>query len=84
MSAKTFVDTNVLICAHDADVRSKYEIAQAALRALWEDGTGLLSPQSPRILCECDPQNRKAAQSNSGTVRREHVPSGASNSTQPM
>jgi predicted nucleic acid-binding protein len=45
MSDKTFVDTNVLLYAHDVDLRSKHEIAQAALRELWEDGSGVLSPQ---------------------------------------
>jgi predicted nucleic acid-binding protein len=45
MSAKTFVDTNILVYAHDIDDRSKHEIARDALRELWNDGTGLLSPQ---------------------------------------
>jgi predicted nucleic acid-binding protein len=45
MSGRTFVDTNVLIYAHDVDDRSKHERARSALRALWDDGTGVLSPQ---------------------------------------
>jgi predicted nucleic acid-binding protein len=45
MSAKTFVDTNILVYAHDLDDRSKHECARDALRELWNDGTGLLSPQ---------------------------------------
>lgn len=45
MSAKTFVDTNVLVYAHDLDDRSKHEVARDALRELWNDGTGLVSPQ---------------------------------------
>jgi len=45
MSAKTFVDTNILVYAHDIDDRSKHELARDALRELWNDGTGLLSPQ---------------------------------------
>ena len=45
MSDKTFVDTNVLIYAHDVDTRSKRETARASLRELWNAGTGVLSPQ---------------------------------------
>jgi predicted nucleic acid-binding protein len=45
MSDKTFVDTNILIYAHDLDDRSKHDLARDALRELWSDGTGLLSPQ---------------------------------------
>jgi predicted nucleic acid-binding protein len=45
MSAKTFVDTNILVYAHDVDDRSKHEFARAALRELWNDGSGILSPQ---------------------------------------
>jgi len=45
MSGKTFVDTNVLFYAHDVDDRSKHDLARDALRELWNDGTGVLSPQ---------------------------------------
>ena len=45
MSVKTFVDTNVLIYAHDADAGSKHEIAQGVLRDLWSRRDGVLSPQ---------------------------------------
>jgi predicted nucleic acid-binding protein len=45
MNAKTFVDTNVLIYAHDVDARTKHEIARAILRKLWSERTGALSPQ---------------------------------------
>ena len=45
MSAKTFVDTNILVYAHDIDDRLKHDRAGDALRELWNDGTGLLSPQ---------------------------------------
>ena len=45
MSAKTFVDTNVLVYAHDVDDPSKHDLARDALRELWNDGTGVLSPQ---------------------------------------
>jgi predicted nucleic acid-binding protein len=45
MSDKTFVDTNVLIYAHDIDARSKHKIANTVLRELWSERTGILSVQ---------------------------------------
>jgi predicted nucleic acid-binding protein len=45
MSDKTFVDTNVLIYAHDADAKHKHEIAKGVLRELWSQRTGVLSMQ---------------------------------------
>jgi predicted nucleic acid-binding protein len=45
MSGKTFVDTNVLIYAHDVDAAAKHQIAKAVLRDLWAERTGVLSVQ---------------------------------------
>ena len=45
MSDRTFVDTNVLIYAHDVDAGRKHDIAKAVLRELWVDRTGILSTQ---------------------------------------
>jgi predicted nucleic acid-binding protein len=45
MSDKTFVDTNVLIYAHDADARAKHETAKKVLHELWSERTGILSTQ---------------------------------------
>jgi predicted nucleic acid-binding protein len=45
MSAKTFVDTNILIYAHDADSKAKHEVAKSVLRELWSERTGILSMQ---------------------------------------
>lgn len=45
MSDKTFVDTNVLIYAHDVDAKSKHEIAKDVLRELWARRAGVLSMQ---------------------------------------
>ena len=45
MSDKTFVDTNVLIYAHDVDAKAKREVAKNALRELWNHRTGVLSVQ---------------------------------------
>jgi len=45
MSGKTFIDTNVLIYAHDAHGGAKRQIAQAILRELWSEQGGVLSMQ---------------------------------------
>jgi len=45
MSGKTFVDTNVLIYAHDVDAKAKHEVAKSVLRELWTQRTGVLSMQ---------------------------------------
>ena len=45
MSDKTFVDTNVLIYAHDLDAQSKHDSARRILRELWSERSGVLSPQ---------------------------------------
>jgi predicted nucleic acid-binding protein len=45
MNGKTFVDTNVLIYAHDIDAGPKYETAKSVMRELWSNRTGLLSAQ---------------------------------------
>ena len=45
MSDRTFVDTNVLIYAHDSDAKSKREVARHILAELWSSRTGVLSMQ---------------------------------------
>jgi predicted nucleic acid-binding protein len=45
MSDKVFVDTNILIYAHDIDARAKHEVAKSVLRELWRQRTGVLSMQ---------------------------------------
>jgi predicted nucleic acid-binding protein len=45
MSAKTFIDTNVLIYAHDLDQKEKRSIAQRLLIELLKNRSGVLSPQ---------------------------------------
>ena len=45
MSDKTFVDTNVLIYAHDVDAKAKHEAAKRVLLELWGERTGVLSMQ---------------------------------------
>jgi predicted nucleic acid-binding protein len=42
---RTFVDTNVLIYAHDVDAGRKHDVARAVLRDLWTERAGVLSTQ---------------------------------------
>jgi predicted nucleic acid-binding protein len=45
MNAKAFVDTNVLVYAHDASAVEKHEIAKSLIDELWIEKTGVLSTQ---------------------------------------
>lgn len=45
MSGRTFVDTNVLIYAHDVDAGHKRDVARELLQNLWAERTGVLSTQ---------------------------------------
>lgn len=45
MSDKTFIDTNILIYAHDVDAGLKHARACALIRSLWETRQGVLSIQ---------------------------------------
>lgn len=45
MSARYFVDTNILMYAHDASAGGKHERAKAIVEELWRDRTGALSTQ---------------------------------------
>lgn len=45
MNAKTFVDSNILIYAHDIDAKAKHTTAKRLLEELWEDGSAMLSMQ---------------------------------------
>jgi predicted nucleic acid-binding protein len=45
MNGKTFIDTNILIYAHDIDAGAKNEAAKAVLRELWTERLGVLSMQ---------------------------------------
>jgi len=45
MTAKVFVDTNILVYAHDADSGPKQRIAAEQIAALWNDRAGRVSAQ---------------------------------------
>jgi predicted nucleic acid-binding protein len=45
MNAKAFIDTNVLIYAHDIDSAAKHDLAKRVLQQLWTERAGALSTQ---------------------------------------
>ena len=45
MSGKVFIDTNILIYAHDLDAGEKHSISATILKHLWETETGIISAQ---------------------------------------
>jgi predicted nucleic acid-binding protein len=45
MNDKTFVDTNILIYAHDVDAKAKHDVAKGVLSELWRQRAGVLSMQ---------------------------------------
>ena len=51
MSGKCFVDTNILLYAHDRSAGVKHERAQRLLEELWNSGRGVLSTQVLQELC---------------------------------
>jgi predicted nucleic acid-binding protein len=51
MSDKYFVDTNILVYAHDRSAGIKHERAQRLLEQLWDSANGVLSTQVLQELC---------------------------------
>lgn len=51
MSDRYFVDTNILMYAHDASAGVKHERAQALVEGLWRNRSGALSTQVLQELC---------------------------------
>jgi predicted nucleic acid-binding protein len=51
MSAKQFVDTNILMYAHDATAGAKHERAKLLVEDLWRSGSGAISTQVLQELC---------------------------------
>ncbi len=45
MSGKIFLDTNILIYAHDIDAGNKHSVSRKIVKDLWENRTGVLSTQ---------------------------------------
>jgi len=45
MSARCFVDTNILMYAHDTSAGAKHERARAVIEGLWRERSGVISTQ---------------------------------------
>jgi len=45
MNVKTFVDTNIVVYAHDRSAGRKHKISKEILRELWQKRIGILSTQ---------------------------------------
>jgi predicted nucleic acid-binding protein len=51
MSDKFFVDTNILVYAHDRSAGTKHHRARALVEKLWNSGEGVVSTQVLQELC---------------------------------
>ena len=51
MSDKYFVDTNILVYAHDTSAGAKHERAKALVEELWRQRSGVVSTQVLQELC---------------------------------
>ena len=51
MNGKCFVDTNILVYAHDLAQKAKHEQARELIQKLWDSGDGVLSTQVLQELC---------------------------------
>lgn len=51
MTDKCFVDTNILVYAHDRSAGAKHERARKLVEQLWTSGQGVLSTQVLQELC---------------------------------
>ena len=51
MSDKCFMDTNILVYAHDRSAGVKHQRARALVEQLWDSGRGALSTQVLQELC---------------------------------
>jgi predicted nucleic acid-binding protein len=58
MSDRYFIDTNILMYAHDTSAAEKHERAKALVEELWRDRTGVVSTQ---VLQELSVNLRKKA-----------------------
>ena len=45
MKDRIFVDTNILIYAHDMDAGAKHDVAISIIEKIWEEKTGIISTQ---------------------------------------
>ena len=51
MNGRYFVDTNILMYAHDRTAGAKHERAKTLVEELWQDRSGVVSTQVLQELC---------------------------------
>jgi predicted nucleic acid-binding protein len=51
MNGKAFIDTNILICAHDRSAGQRHALTEALLERLWHEKRGVLSTQVLQEFC---------------------------------
>ena len=51
MSDKCFVDSNILLYAHDSSTGTKHGLAKTLVEKLWQSGTGVVSTQVLQEVC---------------------------------
>jgi len=71
MSGKAFVDTNILMYAHDSSTGAKHTRARALVEELWQARSGVVSTQVLQELCVN--LRRKAARPLDARATREIV-----------
>jgi MTH538 TIR-like domain (DUF1863) len=71
MSDRFFVDTNILMYAHDASAGAKHERAKTLVEQLWRDRTGVVSTQVFFSFHDDRDVRRIVQVRNSWVVRRE-------------
>ena len=71
MSDKYFVDTNILMYAHDTSAGAKHERAKALIEELWRQRSGVVSTQVLQELCVN--LRRKAGRPPTTKIARELV-----------
>lgn len=65
---KQFVDTNILVYAHDRGTGKKHDRARALIRQLWENSQGVLSTQVLQEFC-VSLRRRSAHPRSAGEIR---------------
>ena len=75
MTDKCFLDTNILVYAHDRGSGEKHERAKSLVERLWDEGSGVLSTQ---VLQEfyvniCRKAKRPVSPEEAATIVREYL-----------
>jgi len=82
---RRFVDTNILLYAHDDSAGAKRDKARALVEQLWESRDGLPErPGAVRVLRDHHPEDRQAARRGTDTIRRTSTSATSDTPTAPL